>query len=304
MSDSNKTKTARKLETGARLALIGVLINLVLAAVKISAGVFGHTYALIADGIESLLDIGSSLVLFWGLKFAAQPPDETHPYGHGKAEPIATMVVALGVLTAALGLAVESVREILTPHHSPAPFTLIILIVVVAIKETLFRKVLQAGEQAGSSAVQADAWHHRSDALTSIAAFIGITIAVIGGEKWVTADDWAALAACALISYNGIRLFRPALDELMDTAPSQELQDEVRGVAAKVAGVLDIEKCRIRKMGLEFYVDIHIGVQETITVRAGHDIAHAVKDAIREENEKIADVLVHIEPVTPVKATE
>lgn len=304
MSDSNKTKTARKLKTGARLALIGVLINLVLAAVKISAGVFGHTYALIADGIESLLDIGSSLVLFWGLKFAAQPPDETHPYGHGKAEPIATMVVALGVLTAALGLAVESVREILTPHHSPAPFTLIILIVVVAIKETLFRKVLQAGEQAGSSAVQADAWHHRSDALTSIAAFIGITIAVIGGEKWVTADDWAALAACALISYNGIRLFRPALDELMDTAPSQELQDEVRGVAAKVAGVLDIEKCRIRKMGLEFYVDIHIGVQETITVRAGHDIAHAVKDAIREENEKIADVLVHIEPVTPVKATE
>jgi len=304
VSDSNKTKTARKLETGARLALIGVLINLVLAAVKISAGVFGHTYALIADGIESLLDIGSSLVLFWGLKFAAQPPDETHPYGHGKAEPIATMVVALGVLTAALGLAVESVREILTPHHSPAPFTLIILIVVVAIKETLFRKVLQAGEQAGSSAVQADAWHHRSDALTSIAAFIGITIAVIGGEKWVTADDWAALAACALISYNGIRLFRPALDELMDTAPSQELQDEVRGVAAKVAGVLDIEKCRIRKMGLEFYVDIHIGVQETITVRAGHDIAHAVKDAIREENEKIADVLVHIEPVTPVKATE
>jgi len=304
VSDSNKTKTARKLKTGARLALIGVLINLVLAAVKISAGVFGHTYALIADGIESLLDIGSSLVLFWGLKFAAQPPDETHPYGHGKAEPIATMVVALGVLTAALGLAVESVREILTPHHSPAPFTLIILIVVVAIKETLFRKVLQAGEQAGSSAVQADAWHHRSDALTSIAAFIGITIAVIGGEKWVTADDWAALAACALISYNGIRLFRPALDELMDTAPSQELQDEVRGVAAKVAGVLDIEKCRIRKMGLEFYVDIHIGVQETITVRAGHDIAHAVKDAIREENEKIADVLVHIEPVTPVKATE
>ncbi|MGC3988157.1 MAG: cation diffusion facilitator family transporter [Chthoniobacteraceae bacterium] len=300
MSDSNKTKTARKLEVGARLALMGVLINLVLAAVKISAGVFGHTYALIADGIESLLDIGSSLVLFWGLKFAAQPPDETHPYGHGKAEPIATMVVALGVLIAALGLAVESVREILTPHHSPAPFTLIILIVVVAIKETLFRKVLHAGEQAGSSAVQADAWHHRSDALTSIAAFIGISIAVIGGENWVTADDWAALAACALISYNGIRLFRPALDELMDTAPSGELQNEVRGVAAKVAGVLDIEKCRIRKMGLEFYVDIHIGVKETITVREGHEIAHAVKDAIREENEKIADVLVHIEPVTEV----
>jgi cation diffusion facilitator family transporter len=296
--DSNPTPVARKLQAGARLALVGVLINLVLATVKISAGVYGHTYALIADGIESLLDIGSSLVLFWGLKFAAQPPDETHPYGHGKAEPIATMVVALGVLIAALGLAVESVREILTPHHSPAPFTLLILIGVVAIKETLFHKVLHTAEQTGSHAVQADAWHHRSDAFTSIAAFIGISIAVIGGEKWVTADDWAALAACALISYNGVRLFRPALDELMDTAPSQELQNEVRQIAANVPGALDIEKCRIRKMGLEFYVDIHIGVKETISVREGHDIAHAVKDAIRAGDDRIADVLVHIEPVT------
>jgi len=300
VSESNSSSASRKLQTGARLALIGIFINLVLAAVKISAGIFGHTYALIADGIESLLDIGSSLVLFWGLKFAAQPPDETHPYGHGKAEPIATMAVALAVLAAALGLAVESVREILTPHHSPAPFTLLVLVGVVIVKETLFRKVLHAGEEAGSNAVQADAWHHRSDALTSIAAFIGISIAVVGGPNWVTADDWAALAACALISYNGIRLFRPALDELMDTAPSKELEHEVREVAAKVPGVIEIEKCRIRKMGLEFYVDIHVGVDETISVREGHEIAHAVKNALREANDTVADVLVHIEPSSPI----
>ena len=284
------------LQTGARIALLGMLINLVLATAKILGGIFGNAYVLIADGIESALDIAGSLIIWGGLKFAARPPDETHPYGHGKAEPIAAVIVACGVLVAAAGLAIESVREVLTPHHGPAPFTLAILVGVVFVKEILFRYVNRIGRAVESTAVQTDAWHHRSDALTSVAAFVGISVALIGGEGWQSADDWAALFACAVIAANGVRLLRPALYEIMDTAPRGEIVEIVREAAAKVPGVIEVEKSFMRKMGLSFYVDIHVGVNENISVREGHEIAHAVKDAIRQSDSRIADVLVHIEP--------
>ncbi len=284
------------LQTGARIALIGMLINLVFAAAKILGGLFGNAYVLIADGIESALDIAGSFVIWGGLKLAARPPDETHPYGHGKAEPLAAVIVACGVLAASTGLAIQSVREILTPHHGPAPFTLAILIVVIFVKEILFRYVNRIGRYVESTAVQTDAWHHRSDALTSAAAFIGISIALIGGEGWQSADDWSALFACAVIAANGVRLLRPALYEIMDTAPRGKTVDLVRDAAGKVPGVIEIDKSFVRKMGLSFYVDIHIGVNENISVREGHGIAHAVKDAIQRSDPRIADVLVHIEP--------
>ena len=284
------------LQTGARVALLGMLINLIFSAAKILGGLLGNAYVLIADGIESALDIAGSLIIWGGLKFAARPPDATHPYGHGKAEPIAAVIVACGVLAAAAGLAIESVREIFTPHHGPAPFTLAILIVVIFVKEILFRYVNRIGRYVESTAVQTDAWHHRSDALTSAAAFIGISIALIGGEGWQSSDDWAALFACAVIAANGVRLLRPALYEIMDTAPRGEIVDLVREAAAKVPGVIEIEKSFIRKMGLSFYVDLHVGVNENISVREGHNIAHAVKDAIQQTDPRIADVLVHIEP--------
>jgi cation diffusion facilitator family transporter len=288
--------TVRKLETGARLALAGVVVNCVLAAVKILSGVIGHSYALIADGIESVLDIFGSLVIWGGLKFAALPPDDSHPYGHGKAESLAAVVVALTVIAAGIGLAVQSVREILTPHNGPAPFTLIVLVGVVLVKEMLFRKVIATGHLIESSAVKADAWHHRSDAITSAAAFIGISIALIGGKGWEPADDWAALFACVLICFNGWRLLIPALHEAMDTAPPQEASAHVRAIAANVPGVRAVEQFRLRKMGLDFYADIHVVVDADLSVRAGHEIAHAVKDAIRESNPAVLDVLVHIEP--------
>lgn len=290
------TDPSGNLQTGARIALIGMLINLVFAAAKILGGLFGNAYVLIADGIESALDIAGSFVIWGGLKLAARPPDKTHPYGHGKAEPIAAVIVACGVLAAATGLAIQSVREILTPHHGPAPFTLAILIVVIFVKEILFRYVSRIGRYVESTAVQTDAWHHRSDALTSAAAFIGISIALIGGEGWQSADDWAALFACAVIAANGIRLLRPAFYEIMDTAPRGEIVGLVRKAAEKVPGVIEIEKSFVRKMGLSFYVDIHVGVNENISVREGHGIAHAVKDAIQRSDPRIADVLVHIEP--------
>jgi cation diffusion facilitator family transporter len=288
--------TNRILQTAARLALLGLIINLVLASVKIFAGMVGHAYVLIADGIESALDVGGSIIIWGGLTVAAKPPDKTHPYGHGKAEPIAAMLVALGVLAAAAGLAIESVREILTPHHGPAPFTLAVLIVVVVIKETLFRYVNRIGHNLESTAVQTDAWHHRSDALTSAAAFIGISVALIGGRAWQSADDWAALFACAVIGANGIRLARPALYEIMDTAPGGKIIRSILAVAGSVPGVVEVEKCHARKMGLDYYIDLHVGVDGDISVHEGHEIAHRVKSAIQQTDSRIADVLVHIEP--------
>jgi cation diffusion facilitator family transporter len=281
---------------GARVALLGLVINVVLASVKIVAGVVGHAYVLIADGMESVLDIGGSIVIWGGLTVAARPPDMTHPYGHGKAEPIAALLVALCVLAAAIGLAIESVREILTPHHGPAPFTLAVLVVVIVIKEVLFRYVNRIGQNLESTAVQTDAWHHRSDALTSAAAFIGISIALIGGERWQSADDWAALFACAVIAANGIRLARPAFYEIMDTAPSGKIVRCIRAVASSVSGVVEVEKCYARKMGLDYYVDLHVGVDGNISVQEGHEIAHRVKSAIQQSDSRVADVLVHIEP--------
>ena len=296
MGDSQTRFSARHLESGARLALLGVVVNAALASIKIVSGVIGHAYVLIADGIESSLDIFGSVVIYFGLRVAAAPPDAEHPYGHGKAEAVASIVVSLAVLGASVALAIQSIREILTPHHGPAPFTLVVLVLVVVVKETLFRKVLAAGEEYGSSAVKTDAWHHRSDAITSAAAFVGISIGLIGGPGWESADDWAALLACAVIGLNGWHLLVPALGEAMDSAPSQALHGEVLTLAAAVPGVVTVEQCRIRKMGIDFYVDLHVGVAPELTVREGHRIAHEVKDAIRGEKPQIADVLVHIEP--------
>jgi len=273
-----------------------MIVNLIFAAAKILGGLLGNAYVLIADGIESALDIAGSFVIWGGLRFAARPPDETHPYGHGKAEPIAAVVVAFGVLAAAAGLTIQSVREIMTPHHGPAPFTLAILIVVIVVKEILFRYVNRIGRHVESTAVQTDAWHHRSDALTSAAAFIGISVALIGGSGWQSADDWAALFACAVIAANGIRLLRPALYEIMDTAPRGQIVDLVRDAARSVPGVRDVEKSFVRKMGLSFYADLHVKVDGDISVRDGHRIAHEVKQAIQQTDSRIADVLVHIEP--------
>lgn len=276
--------------------MIGIAANAALAGIKIAAGIVGNTYALIADGFESTLDIFGSLVIWFGLKVAAEPPDEDHPYGHGKAEPVATIVVSLVLIGAAIGLAVQSVREILTPHHTPAPFTLVVLLVVVIVKEILFRKMHHAGTTLESGAVKSDAWHHRSDAVTSAAAFVGISIALAGGPGWESADDWAALLACGFIAWNGWKLLKPAMYETMDAAPPQELVENVRAIAAGVPGVSALDQCLIRKSGLEFFVDLHVGVDAELTVREGHRIAHEVRNAVRAANPSIADVLVHIEP--------
>src|SRR5256886_1394792 len=289
---------ASNLQSGARLVLVGLAVNVAFAFIKIAAGVFGNAYALIADGIESALDAAGSIVIWGGLRFAARPPDTTHPYGHGKAEPLAAVVVALGVLAAAAALAFESVREIFLPHHAPAPFTLFVLVIAVIVKEALFRSVSRLGRVIDSTAITTDAWHHRADAIISMAAAIGISIALIGGEKWQRADDYAALFACAIIASTGARLLGPALREILDTAPRGEIIESIRRAARSVPGVIDLDKCFVRKMGVAYYVDLHVQVNGSISVREGHGLAHRVKEAIRATDPRIADVLVHIEPAS------
>lgn len=286
-------------QIGAGLAAsaAGMAVNLLLAIIKIVTGVVGNSYALIADGIESSADIFSSLIVWSGLKIASRPADENHPYGHGKAESLAALIVSAALLGAAGLIAWQSINEILTPHKAPAWYTLIVLGIVIVTKELLFRFVFSTASEIESSALKGDAWHHRSDAITSVAVFVGIAVALIGGEKYNAADDWSALLACAVIAFNGLKLLRVAFDELMDKAAPEGMAEKVRALAAKVTGVVTVEKCRLRKYGLTWVVDIHVEVEPTLTVKEGHDIAHAVKDTLRGSELKIADVLVHVEPV-------
>jgi cation diffusion facilitator family transporter len=279
------------------LALFGASVNAALSAIKIGTGFAGHSYALIADGMESGLDVASSLVIWGGLRYAVKSPDADHPYGHGKAEPISALLVSSVLTGAALVLAGLSVREIFSPHRAPpAWITLVVLVFVIAVKEALFRRVRAVGKKIASSAVRTDAWHHRADAITSVAAFTGILIARTGGPACASADAWAALLACGIIGFNGYRLMLPAIAEIMDSAPDPEIERRVRDAAVTVAGVATVEKCRVRKMGLDFYVDLHVGVDGLLTVAAGHQIAHEVKDAVRAAESGVADVLVHVEP--------
>jgi cation diffusion facilitator family transporter len=295
-SDAHPPAAIANLQTGARLALIGLAVNVALAIIKIVGGIFGNAYALIADGVESALDVAGSIVIWGGLRFAARPPDATHPYGHGKAEPLTAIFVAGIVLLAAIALAVESARTMFLPHDKPAQFTLLILFSVVVVKETLFRYVVRFGRSIESIAVAADAWRHRADVLTSIAAFVGISIALIGGESWRSADNWAAIFVCLVIASIGVRLLRPALYDILDTAPRSGILERVRESAAAVDGVVRIDKSFVRKMGLSFYVDLHVEVDGDMSVRQGHHIAHIVKRAIQATDPRIADVLVHVEP--------
>lgn len=282
--------------TGLFVSKLAIAVNVLLAIIKIVAGVLGNSYALVADGIESTADIFSSFIVWCALRWASKPADTNHPFGHGKAESIAGMVVGIALLAAAVTIAVQSVNEIRHPHHAPAGFTLAVLALVVVIKELLYRRVLQVGRSLHSTALSGDAWHHRSDALTSAAAFVGISIALIGGPGFESADDWAALAACGVIAWNGFQILRVALDEVMDASVAPEIVTQIRHMAGAVEGVQAIEKCRVRKSGPNLTLDIHVVVDGGMSVRESHRIAHMVKDRLMESAHRISDVTVHIEP--------
>jgi cation diffusion facilitator family transporter len=281
---------------GTKSIVLGICVNLGLALAKCSAGLLGNSFALVADGLESIADVLSGFVVYFGLKIAVKPPDANHPYGHGKAEPIAALIVSLALMAAACGIIFEGIREITAPHPAPAPYTLVVLAGVLIIKELLFRHVHSAGESARSLAVKTDAWHHRTDAFTSAFAFVGISIAILGGPGWEAADGWAALCAALVILFNGWKQLRPAILELGDIAPDTTLEAQVRGIAGQVCGVLGLDKCFVRKMGFAYYVDLHIVVHGEISVREGHRLAHEVEGEVLRTLPQVAQVLVHVEP--------
>ncbi|MBL8987906.1 MAG: cation transporter, partial [Gemmatimonadetes bacterium] len=254
------------------------------------------SYALIADAVESMADLFGSVVVWGGLRISGREADERFPFGYGKAETVATVIVGMLLVGAAVGIGIEAVREIVTPHHAPAPFTLVVLVLVVVVKETWSRRVFRQAQAAGSSLVAADAWHHRSDALTSVAAFIGISVALIGGPGWEAADDVAALIAAFVILVNGWLIVRPAVFELMDRSPENPLLEQVDAAARSVPEVRDTEKLRIRKMGSALFVEIHVQSEPTMSLRDAHVVSGKVKTAVRRSVPRVVDVLVHMEP--------
>jgi cation diffusion facilitator family transporter len=279
-----------------RWAQAGLLINAVLVLVKLFAGIVGHANALVADAVESSADIFSSLIVWMGLSIAARPADEDHPYGHGKAEPLAAAVVSLMLLGAAVGISILSIHEILAPQHLPAPFTLFVAAGVIFVKEILYRRVSRVGKDVGSTVVTADAWHHRADAISSLAAFVGISIALIGGPGWEAADDWAALIAALLVAVNGVRTLRPAISGLMDEAPDRSVKERVLEAACSVEGVRNVENLKVRRSGLGFYADVHVQADPSISLEDAHEIGAKVKYAILGAIPSVVGVLVHMEP--------
>jgi len=273
-----------------------LLGNVAMAIIKGVAGVIGNSYALIADAIESTADVLASGIVLFGMQYAKRPADKNHPYGHGKIEPLLTFIVVAFLVTSATVIAYESILHIRTPHQMPKAWTLLVLGGIIVWKEISYRLVLRKSKETNSTALRAEAWHHRSDAITSLMAFVGISVALFLGKGYESADDWAALLASAFIVYNSYLIFRPALGEIMDEHVYPDLVMEIRKVADNVPGILGTEKCYVRKVGSFFHVDLHARVHAAKTVKEGHDIAHALQDALREQISHIGHVLVHIEP--------
>jgi cation diffusion facilitator family transporter len=285
-----------KEETAVRATYFSIIGNTALALIKGAAGILGNSYALVADAIESTADIFASFLVLLGLKYANRPADTNHPYGHGRIEPLVTFLVVGFLITSATIIAYESVQNIGTPHALPKAWTLLVLGGIIVWKEASFRLVMRKALETNSSSLKADAWHHRSDAITSVAAFGGISIALFMGPGYESADDWAALFAAGLIFYNSYHIFRPALGEILDENTHEDLVAEIRRVAQTVAGVRGTEKCFVRKAGMQYHVDLHATVSGDLTVRRGHEIAHQLQDTLRHELPQLANVLIHIEP--------
>ena len=292
-----------KTESAVSATYFSIIGNTVLAIAKALAGIFGNSYALIADAIESTADIFASLLVLFGLKYAERPADDNHPYGHGKIEPLITFMVVAFLVTSATVIAYESVQNILlvTPQKPPKLWTLVVLAVIIVWKEISFRIVLKRSKETNSSSLKADAWHHRSDAITSVMAFIGISVALFFGEGFETADDWAALFASGIILYNAYLIFRPALGEIMDENRYDDIIELVRIKALEVPGVLDTEKAFIRKAGMSYHLDLHAIVDGSISVAKGHEIAHRLQDYLKEEIPNLNFILIHVEPGNPSK---
>ncbi|MBX9577593.1 MAG: cation diffusion facilitator family transporter [Alphaproteobacteria bacterium] len=291
----------QKAAAGQKLVLAGAIFNLVLGTVKTAAGLLGHSIVLTADGIESMLDVMTSLGTWFALGYASKPPDLDHPYGHGKAESLAAIISSLILWLLGLTIAFFSIHRLVNashglPPYQPKVYTLVILIVVILFKETFFQLIHRLSQKIGSTVMLADAWHHRSDMMVSLTAFIGISISLFAGSSYKNADSWAALVACGIIFYNATHIFRFSLAEIMDTRVSDQMEKTIIRLACEIQGVKSAEKCRVRKSGLVLIADLHIRVDGTMSVSEGHTISHQVKNHLLNAALSLEDITLHLEP--------
>lgn len=286
----------RSLRTGQGSARNGILVNGALGASKLAAGIFGHSYALIADACESFADVMSSCVTFYALKKAAAPADSEHPAGHGRAETLASMVTALALAGVGCLIFWQASLSLYEPRRAPNPLTLFVLVPVIVVKEFMFHWMRSRGKKIGSLAVVADAWHQRSDVVTSVAALTGIIVAWVGGPAWSHADSWAALAASLWLAATGLWLLGPTLHELMEGSVDPALLEFIEETSENCPGIKGVDKVWVRKLGMRLMVDLHIEVAPDISVQEGHRLAHEVKDKLQSELPQVRDVMVHVEP--------
>jgi cation diffusion facilitator family transporter len=286
----------RTLQTGQGSAMKGILVNGGLGASKLAAGIFGHSYALIADACESFADVMSSSVTFFALKKAEEPADPEHPAGHGRAETLASAVTALLLVVVGGLIFYQSALSLYEPRKAPNPLTLLVLVPVIITKEYLFHWMRARGKKIGSLAVVAEAWHQRSDAVTSIAALTGIIFAWVGGPSWSHADSWAALAASVWLSGTGLYLLGPTLHELMEGSVDPSLLKFISDTSENCPGIKGVDKVWVRKLGMRLMVDLHVEVDPNISVQEGHRLSHEVKAKLQAELPQVRDVMVHVEP--------
>jgi cation diffusion facilitator family transporter len=281
-----------------RTALAGLAINLTLGVVKLFGGIFGSSFALISDAVNSIGDSLGSVIVLFALRVAQKPPDPDHPYGHTRAEAVAGLSVAWLISFSAMTVGWEAVSHMFDRHSAPATWTLWIAAANVVIKEVLYRVNKSIGERIGSQSLVANAWDHRSDALCSLAVVVGIAAVRWGGSRFIWADEVAALFVVAAILWSAYHLLRNNAAELMDQQADDEMVDAIRRQALRVAGVRAVEKLRVRRSGMEYFADIHVEVDPQTTVEHGHKIGHDVKSQLVKEFTALRDVLVHLEPET------
>ncbi len=276
---------------------MSLLANISLAGVKLLVGFIGNSFALIADGIESLADIVSSAIVWTGVRISDKSADHDHPYGHGKAEAIAALLASVGLLVSAGFIAYNAIHEISSPHQAPALFTIPFLVVIIGIKEWLHFSLLRSGNRMDSGALRAEAWHHRSDSLTSLGVLVGISFAIFAGPGYEKVDDIAALLVTILIVYNAFRIARPALDELMDKRVEDFRIEVIDQISRSIDGIECLETIVVRRSGREFVAEIHMEVAPEMSIEKGHRLSHQLKDALFAARElRLTHVVVHVEP--------
>jgi cation diffusion facilitator family transporter len=279
-----------------RTIILSIISSVLLALLKGYSGFAGHSDALIADAIESGTDVLASFLVLFGIYYSTKPADDEHPYGHGKAEALVTFGVVGILLISATLIAYNGIQHLSIDQEQPELFTIFVLIGIIIWKELSYRYVLSKGRKTNSLSIQADAWHHRSDAISSLIALLGIGLSLLFGPAFSKADDWAAIAASLFIVYNAYIIFRPALGEILDEHSHHDLIDKIKQMETHVVGVQGIEKCLVRKTGMTYLVDLHLEVAGSISVNEGHRIAHEFKDYLQGQLPEINDVLIHIEP--------